>query len=86
MIKQTAQKDFLQAIVPDSEQPYAVPGNWVWVKFSALAKDMADGPFGSNLKTEHYTTRKEARIIQLSNIGEDGWREDNTKYTTFKHT
>lgn len=47
--------------------------------------DMADGPFGSNLKREHYTSNKEARIIQLSNIGEAGWREDNTKYTTFVH-
>ena len=46
---------------------------------------MADGPFGSNLKREHYTSNKEARIIQLSNIGESGWREDNTKYTTFVH-
>lgn len=46
---------------------------------------MADGPFGSNLKKEHYTENREVRIIQLSNIGEDGWREENTKYTTFKH-
>ena len=46
---------------------------------------MADGPFGSNLKKEHYTNNKEVRIIQLSNIGEEGWREDNTKYTTFEH-
>ena len=50
-----------------------------------IAEDSADGPFGSNLKKEHYTTQKEVRIIQLSNIGEDGWREENTKYTTFEH-
>ena len=50
-----------------------------------IADDSADGPFGSNLKKEHYTTKKEVRIIQLSNIGEDGWREENTKYTTFEH-
>ena len=46
---------------------------------------MADGPFGSNLKAEHYTKNKEARIIQLSNIGEYGWREENTKFTTLEH-
>ena len=46
---------------------------------------MADGPFGSNLKAEHYTKNKEARIIQLSNIGEYGWREENTKYTTLEY-
>jgi hypothetical protein len=29
--------------------------------------------------------KKEVRIIQLSNIGERGWRNDNVKYTTFDH-
>ena len=58
---------------------------WEYKKLGELALSMADGPFGSNLKKEHYTNRKEVRIIQLSNIGEEGWREDNTKYTTFEH-
>ena len=58
---------------------------WEEKKLGDIAEDSADGPFGSNLKKEHYTTNKEVRIIQLSNIGEDGWREDNTKYTTFEH-
>lgn len=47
--------------------------------------DIADGPFGSNLKTEHYTDEKEARIIQLSNLSDYGWQEANTRYTTFEH-
>ena len=46
---------------------------------------MVDGPFGSNLKTEHYTTERQVRIIQLSNIGEAGWNDANVKYTTFSH-
>ena len=58
---------------------------WEEKKLGDIAEDSADGPFGSNLKKEHYTTQKEVRIIQLSNIGEDGWREENTKYTTFEH-
>ncbi len=58
---------------------------WEEKKLGDIAEDSADGPFGSNLKKEHYTTSKEVRIIQLSNIGEDGWREENTKYTTFEH-
>ena len=72
-------------VLPRKEWPYEVPENWVWTQFGALALDMADGPFGSNLKREHYTKKQEARIIQLSNIGEDGWREENKKYTTFSH-
>lgn len=65
-----------------------IPGftkEWREVPFSFFAVDMADGPFGSNLKVEHYTTNQEVRIVQLSNIGDDGWKDDNVKYTTFSH-
>ena len=58
---------------------------WTYKKLGDLALSMADGPFGSNLKKEHYTERNEVRIIQLSNIGENGWKEENTKYTTYEH-
>lgn len=81
----TPEERLQAALVPESEQPYKVPENWCWVKFGYLAIDIADGPFGSNLKSEHYTQKKEVRIIQLSNIGENGWRDENTKYTTFSH-
>ena len=62
-----------------------IPADWRLVPIKELAKDMADGPFGSNLKTEHYTTDKQVRVIQLGNIGENGWVDENTKYTTFEH-
>ena len=50
-----------------------IPNDWNIVSIEKLAADMSDGPFGSNLKKEHYTDDKQARIIQLSNIGENGW-------------
>ncbi|SEW31539.1 restriction endonuclease subunit S [[Clostridium] fimetarium] len=74
-----------QALISEEKQLYEIPMNWCWVKFGCLAEDMADGPFGSNLKREHYTDKKEVRIIQLSNIGENGWKDKNTKYTTYEH-
>ena len=58
---------------------------WEYKTLEEIAKDSADGPFGSNLKKEHYVSEKEVRIIQLSNIGEEGWREENKKYTSFEH-
>ena len=58
---------------------------WEQRKVSRMITDIADGPFGSNLKTEHYTEEKEARIIQLSNLSDYGWQEENTRYTTFEH-
>ena len=70
---------------PHYAEPYELPHGWKWVELGKLSIDSADGPFGSNLKKEHYTSEKEVRIIQLSNIGEDGWRDENTKYTTFEH-
>lgn len=70
-------------------QPFEVKDSWVWVELTEIAANVpypfADGPFGSNLKREHYTTDKQVRIIQLSNIGELGWKDDNEKYTTYEH-
>lgn len=80
-------EQFADGTVKDIEDeiPFDVPEGWAWCRLKQLSLDMADGPFGSNLKAEHYTKNKEARIIQLSNIGEYGWREENTKYTTLEH-
>lgn len=75
-------KSLFQASLKEMLEPKE---GWEEKILGDIAEDSADGPFGSNLKKEHYTTRKEVRIIQLSNIGEDGWREENTKYTTFEH-
>ena len=62
-----------------------IPEDWEVKTLNELINDISDGPFGSNLKTEHYTTEREVRIIQLSNVGEDGWDNENVKYTTFTH-
>ena len=69
----------------EDEIPFEEPKGWTWCRINEIAVDMADGPFGSNLKSEHYTTNREARIIQLSNLSDEGWREENTRYTTIKH-
>ena len=58
---------------------------WIFARMQDISLGSADGPFGSNLKKEHYTDNKEVRIIQLSNIGELGWKDANVKYTTFEH-
>lgn len=63
----------------------SIPEDWEVKPLNELINDISDGPFGSNLKTEHYTTEREVRIIQLSNVGEDGWDNENVKYTTFTH-
>lgn len=62
-----------------------IPEEWEIYPLSSLVSDIADGPFGSNLKTEHYISEKEVRVVQLSNIGDDGWHDSNTKYTSFAY-
>lgn len=62
-----------------------IPEDWEVKSIGALSYLMNDGPFGSDLKQEHYTSKKEARIIQLSNIGDNGWNDSNVKYTTFDY-
>ena len=69
--------------------PFDLPDGWVWCRLKSLAapheNSFVDGPFGSNLKTDHYTENREVRIIQLNNIGEFVWKNNGIKYTTFKH-
>lgn len=76
-------------IIP-AEPPFDIPDNWAWIPVGYLGASsdtdsFCDGPFGSNLKTTHQISRPEVRIIQLSNIGEDGWKDKNVKYTSYKH-
>lgn len=82
-------KEKALADISEDEIPFEIPNNWKWVRLEGLTANinipMADGPFGSNLKKEHYTEKQEVRIIQLSNVGQDGWKNENVKYTTFEN-
>ena len=69
--------------------PFEIPDTWIWCRLKCVASNednsFVDGPFGSDLKTIHYTEKEEVRIIQLNNIGEEGWKDAGKKYTTFLH-
>lgn len=76
--------------ISEDEIPNDIPEYWRWVRIGNLGKtcdtdSFSDGPFGSNLKKEHQILKPEVRIIQLSNIGEEGWRNENEKYTSYQH-
>ncbi len=57
----------------DSSSFPELPNGWVWAKLEELAAEepnsITDGPFGSNLKTSHYTAHG-PRVIRLQNIGD----------------
>jgi len=63
-----------------------IPEDWEVVNFDEL-KDKTDkhsitgGPFGSDLKSEHYTISG-VRVIQLQNIGDGGFINKEFIYTS----
>ena len=73
----------------EDEIPFEIPKSWAWCRLNTISaaqvNSFVDGPFGSNLKTEHYTANREVRIIQLNNIGNFEWKNIGVKYTTFQH-
>jgi type I restriction enzyme, S subunit len=50
----------------------SLPEGWAWATTNQIAalepNSITDGPFGSNLKTEHYTSQG-PRVIRLQNVG-----------------
>lgn len=64
-----------------------LPNGWIWATVEQLAapelNSITDGPFGSNLKTEHYTSSG-PRVIRLQNIG-DGVYVDEEAHITEEH-
>lgn len=61
-----------------------LPPGWTWVPVSDLVarpSDLTDGPFGSNLKTEHYRDSG-PRVIRLQNIGDGRFIDDEAHIST----
>ncbi|WP_163325508.1 restriction endonuclease subunit S [Draconibacterium mangrovi] len=52
---------------------------WETRKVKELSLRFSDGPFGSNLKTEHYSD-KGIQVIRLQNIGINNFIEEDVKY------
>lgn len=52
-----------------------IPKEWEVVAIGNLAESVVDGPFGSNLKTEHYVAEPGVRVVRLQNV-QDGQYND----------
>ncbi|WP_440105550.1 restriction endonuclease subunit S [Streptosporangium sp. H16] len=64
-----------------------LPDGWVWTTLEGLLaaepRAITDGPFGSNLKSSHYTDTG-ARVLRLQNVG-DGEFRDERAYISLDH-
>ena len=51
-----------------------VPAHWRVLALGRITTAKCDGPFGSGLKSEHYTDEG-VRVVRLQNIREDGFND-----------
>jgi type I restriction enzyme S subunit len=72
---------------PETSNLFELPVGWTWATVEQLAapepNSITDGPFGSNLKTEHYMDSG-PRVIRLQNIG-DGVYVDEEAHISQAH-
>ena len=64
--------------------PATNPRSWRLQPLGQLALRFSDGPFGSNLKSEHYTETG-IRVIRLQNIGIRRFVNDDAAYVSPSH-
>ena len=61
-----------------------LPKTWLWTSVDEIAADcdnaITDGPFGSQLKTEHYVTTPGFRVVRLQNIGQGTFVAEHRSY------
>jgi type I restriction enzyme, S subunit len=64
--------------------PATNPKRWPTRRLRELSVKFSDGPFGSNLKSSHYTP-KGVRVIRLQNIGVGCLIDDDKAYVSPEH-
>lgn len=64
--------------------PFGNPKGWKRITFKEAGERLSDGPFGSNLKSEHYT-EDGVRVIRLGNIGVGRFIDDDKSYISVEH-
>lgn len=79
-LDQLAQSVFLDMF----GDPVTNPKGWELKKLKSISNIFSDGPFGSNLKTEHYRQHG-IRVIRLQNIGCGVFNNDYKNFVDQKH-
>lgn len=77
--------EFLQSVFLDMfGDPAVNPKEWATLTIRQISKVLSDGPFGSNLKTEHYCDSG-VRVIRLQNIGVNEFLDGDGAYVSHEH-
>jgi len=64
--------------------PATNPKGWETLPLREMASKYSEGPFGSNLKTAHYT-QTGVRVVRLQNIGVGRFVDDDEAYISQQH-
>lgn len=64
--------------------PFPIPGGWRWRPLGDCAQ-LADGPFGSKLKSAHYVDESGFRVLRLGNIGLGAFKPHDRSFVTQEH-
>jgi type I restriction enzyme S subunit len=62
-----------------------IPGDWSPFPLGSLAESLVDGPFGSNLKTEHYVEDGGVRVVRLQNVQAGFYNDSDKAFVSERH-
>ena len=62
-----------------------IPADWKARSVGIVIESIADGPFGSNLKTEHYVVDPGVRVVRLQNVAEYEYNDADRAYVANRH-
>lgn len=62
-----------------------IPKEWTLKDASMVLESVADGPFGSNLKTEHYVVDPGVRVVRLQNVVKHEYNDGDKAYVSDRH-
>ncbi|HAL39030.1 MAG TPA: hypothetical protein DCP03_13340 [Polaromonas sp.] len=62
-----------------------IPKEWRFQNVEVALESVADGPFGSNLKTEHYVADAGVQVVRLQNIAEYEYDDSDKAYISNRH-
>lgn len=79
-LSQLAQSLFLEMF----GDPVKAAGKWKTLSLKSISKKFNDGPFGSNLKSEHYVDNG-VRVIRLQNIAAGAFVDKDKAYISEEH-
>lgn len=62
-----------------------IPKEWEYETIDLIKESLVDGPFGSNLKTEHYVIDPGVRVVRLQNIQATNYNDNDKAFVSEKH-